>query len=440
MGSLAVVGSMISFKSHLGGFLVTALVWSSGSASAACTMATDITGTIGPSSVDLVERTMNRAIEQNCKSIFLRINTPGGTLPATRMVVEALLNSSIPVLCLVAPSGGHAGSAGAIILQACHVNGAMVGTNLGAATPIVLGGEQMPDDLRSKIINDTRSWLESITNLRGRSKKFGEDIIVKAKAVSADEALRLGAIDSVVSKQEDFLKFANGREVKLSDNKTDVVETGPLIEFGHDLRFRALELLADPETAYLLLMLSLALIYFEITHPGGFAAGVLGGIGLIVALIALQKLNVEWGGLSLLLLGLALLIAEAFVPSFGALGVGGLASFILGSLFLFDPLKTGGYRLPLLTILPTAFVIAGAMMTVAVLVWRSNRRVRRTGMAELEGLIGRVVESSSPTQGQIEINGEVWQFVSTQPVRVDAKARVTGFNGLTLTVQNIEEA
>lgn len=405
-------------------------------ASAACTIETQISGIVGPATLDLVERLEKRVREYKCESALLTINTPGGSLETTRYVVERILNFPVPVLCLVAPEGAHAGSAGAIILQACHVNGALSGTNLGAATPIQAGGQEIPKDLRQKILNDTRSWLDSITKLRGRNEQFGRDIIMEAKAVSAEEAFKLKAIDFAGGTKQEFLKFAEGRDVKLAGTERTKVKVGDLQIFSLDVRHRVLSLVTDPEIAYLLLLGSLGLLYFEFTHPGMIAPGVVGGLGLVISLVALHKLNVEWGGLILIFLGIAMLIAELFVTSFGALGVGGIIAFVLGSLFLFDPVKTGGFRLPLTLILPVAILFAAIFLGVGFLLLRTRKVRKKGGFDELINESGKVVAiEANGRSGMIEILGETWKFESVGPVMLGQKVKVTSYQGLKLNVQ-----
>jgi membrane-bound serine protease (ClpP class) len=294
----------------------------------------------------------------------------------------------------------------------------------------------MPEDLRNKILNDTRSWLESLTRLRGRSDQFGKDIILDAKAVTGEEALKLHAIDFVGAGKEEFLKFASGRNTKVAGDRQIKVAVGDLKTFPLDLRYRVVSVLTDPQLAYMILLGSLGLLYFEITHPGTMIAGVVGGIGLVVALVALHKLDVEWGGLALLLLGVAMLIAEMFVPSFGALGLGGIAAFIFGSIFLFDPVKTGGYRLPLSLILPVAALFAMIFLGVGYLLLRS-RSVKRKGgfedLMDLTGLVVRIDEGSQ--QGTVELRGELWSFESSKPVALNEKVIVRGHHGLVLKVE-----
>ncbi len=404
-----------------------------------CTKTVEITRTIGPATVDLLKRVEKRAAQEKCSSILLLVNTPGGSLDSTRTIVEMILNSPLPYLCLVSPSGGHAGSAGAIILQACHVNGGLTGTNLGAATPVTMSGD-IPKDLRQKIMNDTKSWLQSLTKLRGRNDQFGQDIIMEAKAVTAEEALKLKAIDYAGPTVADFLKFANGRKVKMAGATTQTVRTGPQSVFEFDTRHKTLSLLTDPEFAYMLLLGSLALLYFEITHPGTMVAGVLGGLGLVVAMIALNKLDVEWGGLMLIFLGIALLIAEMFVPAFGILGVGGITSFVLGSIFLFDPAKTFGYRLPLTLIAPVVLIFAAIFIGVSMLMIKTRAVKKKGGFEDLMGVMAKVVSLEDERHGQIELRGEIWKFKSDAPVALNDSVKVHGHKELVLHVTSYKES
>lgn len=404
-----------------------------------CTIELEMSGTIGPASVDLLERGIRYTLSQKCSSLLLLINTPGGNLQSTRLIVEAILNAPIPILCLVYPTGGHAGSAGAIIHQACHVNGAMVGTNLGAATPVMGGGQEMPEDLRKKMLNDARSWMESITQLRGRSEEFGKDIILEAKAVGAEEALKIGAIDFVAETKAEFLDFAQGRKVRMTEKTEAEVQVGPLIVMELDYRHRVVAFFTDPQIAYLLFMGSLALLYYEVTNPGTMVAGVVGGVGLVLSLVAMHKLDVRWGGLLLLLLGVALIIAEVFVPSFGILGIGGVVSFVMGSLFLYDPSVTGGYALPLETIIPVSLALALAMLGLTFLAVKSTKVKKRGSFDDMIGMVGEVAELTEPNKGLVNVNGEIWSFKSSHSVSVGEEVKVLSYQGLTLNVQPNKE-
>ncbi|WP_413581857.1 NfeD family protein [Bdellovibrio sp. HCB288] len=404
------------------------------SQAATCTLAVTVNDAITASTTDYLERAEKRAVENGCESIFVRVNTPGGSLQSTRRIVERMLASKIPYLCLITPQGGHAGSAGAIILQACHVNGGVKATNVGAATPILGTGEKMPDDLRNKMINDTVSWLEGVTKLRGRDLKFSKDIVTDAKSYSSTEAVEMKALDILAEDEADFLKKSEGRKVLIAGNETIEVKVGDLREFSPDTRYRILSFIADPEFAYLLFMGSLGLLYVELTHPGLVAPGVIGGIGLVFSLIAFHKLEVVWGGLALILLGIGFLIAEIFIPSFGILGIGGLVSLFVGSVFLFD--KATGYSLPYSIILPVVLAIGAVFFGIGYLALKTLRLKSKDSDADLKESLG-VVVSVDPTghKGQIAIMGETWNFVSEDSLNIAEHVAVTDRQGLTLNVK-----
>ena len=400
-----------------------------------CVLETKLDNVIGPASLDLVQRAKRRAIKNNCGSVLLLINTPGGNLQTTRLIVEEILNSPVPFLCFVYPPGGHAGSAGAIILQSCHLAGAAEGTNIGAATPIEETGANIPSDLRKKILNDTVAWVTSLAHLRGRNEKFAEDIIRQAKAVSADDALKLKAIEFVGATPEDFLKFAVGRTIRLEDNREVELRPGRVILFSHDLRFKVMDILMNPQVAYFLLMGSLGLLYFEITHPGFVAPGVIGGLGLILALSALHMMDVTWGAVLLILSGIGLLIAEAFMPTFGIVGFGGIVAFFIGSLFLFDYGATG-FSLPLSVILPTVIFLGALLLGIAYLAFSYRKRRKLAGFGALIGILAKVtdIQAGDAKHGYVEVEGELWRFESDEPLTIGQEVRIMNHKGFTLQV------
>ncbi|WP_413291125.1 NfeD family protein [Bdellovibrio sp. HCB337] len=404
-----------------------------------CTVAVTIREPIGAATLDYLTRAERFAVDNKCGSIFVRMNTPGGSLQSTRLIIEKILASPVPYLCLISPSGGHAGSAGAIILMACHVSGGLTATNIGAATPI-LGGNtgETPTDLRNKMVNDTVSWLEGIAKLRGRNQQFAKEIVTEAKAVSIDEAIKIKALDIVANNELEFLNKAKGSKVQIREDKDLAVDVGSLREFEPDLRYKILNFTADPEIAYLLFMGSIALLYAEITHPGLVAPGVIGGIGLILSLIAFHKLDVEWGGLALILLGVAFLIAEVFVASFGILGVGGIISFVVGSLLLFDR-ETTGYTLPWTLIAAVTVVVAGFMLGLGYLALRTIRTRRKDADFDLKTKKVKVVAvDSTGLSGQVEIQGEFWKFISDEKIQMTDDIQVLGRQGLTLKISKKE--
>jgi membrane-bound serine protease (ClpP class) len=404
----------------------------------ACTVGVTIREGIGAATLDYLTRAENFAAEKKCGSILVRMNTPGGSLQSTRLIVERILASPVPYLCLISPPGGHAGSAGAIILMACHVNGGLTATNIGAATPILGNGAEAPKDLRNKMVNDTVSWLEGIVGLRGRDLQFAKEIVTEAKAVSAEEAKKLKALDFVTNNEQEFLHAAQGHKIILGEKKESTVEVGPLVEFAPDLRYQILNFTADPEIAYLLFMGSIALLYAEITHPGLVAPGVIGGIGLVLSLIAFHKLEVFWGGLALILLGIAFLVAELFVASFGVLGIGGVISFVVGSVLLFDRDITG-YSLPWTLIGGVTLVVVAILLGLGGMALRTVRRRRKDTDHDLKTKTVKVVSvEPGGLVGQVEILGEVWRFRSDHEIQLADQVEVLSREGLTLHIKKKE--
>jgi membrane-bound serine protease (ClpP class) len=398
-----------------------------------CTLEIKIEGIIGPGISDYVDRAIQKAQNEKCGSILALMNTPGGNLESTRIIVEKILNSPVPFLCLVTPQGAHAGSAGAIILQACHVNGALHATNIGAATPIAGNGQDIAKDLRKKVINDTVSWIESLVQLRKRNLDFAKKMVTEAKSFSSEEAFKEKAIDILSNNVDEFLKETKGKEVLVGKDKMKVMP-GEIIVYNTDSRFFVLQLLSDPQISYLVFMGSIALLYFEFTHPGMIAPGVFGSIGLILSLMSFHRLDVWWGGVALIFLGIIMLILEMFVPSFGALGVGGIIAFILGGIFLFDTSQTA-YHLPLYTILPTALVLGGLMIGIGFLALRNRKIKVKTGSENMIGKKLKIAFLENSRKGKVKYHGEFWNFESHSDVEEGDQVIVTEVNGLTLKVK-----
>ncbi len=410
-----------------------------------CTTEATIDGAISTATYDFVDRTIKRTVRESCKSILFHVNTPGGSLQTTRMIVEKILSSPVPVLCLVGPEGGHAGSAGALILLACHVSGVLPATNIGAATPIAGGGATLGDDLRKKIVEDTKSWSIALAKRRGRSVVFAEKIVTEAKAYDADEALKAGGVDIGAKSVADFLTQAEGRSVLMAatleaeSGTTAKVETGALVPIEKDWRERVLSVITDPEFSYLIFMAALGLLYFEITHPGAIAPGVAGALMLVTSLISFQKLDVSWGGVGLIALGILFLIAEAFVPSFGALGIGGVIALGVGSVLLYDP-SSGGLALSLWLSLGVPLTLGISLFGFAL--WIFKTRKQGTESVSESGLLGQMVKtdrvSADGLSGTVTVRGEIWAFESSVPVRLGEEVRIDEMTGLKLRVHALK--
>ncbi len=404
-----------------------------------------IEGAISTATYDFVDRSISRAVRESCKSILFTINTPGGSLQTTRMIVEKILSSPIPVLCLVGPEGAHAGSAGALIMLACHVSGVLPATNIGAATPIAGGGASLGDDLRKKMVEDTKSWAVSLAKKRGRSEVFAEKIVTEAKSYDGESAVRFGGVDILANTTADFLKKAEGKVVRVAGSLDGnagveaIVQIGASLPIEKDWRERLLSILTDPEFSYLVFMAAIGLLYFELTHPGAIAPGVAGALLLTVSLIAFQKLDVSWGGVALMSLGILFLVAEAFVPSFGALGIGGIIALSVGSVLLYDP-ASGGLTLSLWMSLGVPLTMGIALLALAFWIFR-NRRRGGESVSEA-GIIGETVRieqiENEGHVGRLTVRGEIWTFESQESVFPGDSVRITAMNGLKLKVEKVE--
>ncbi len=425
----------------------------------------EVRGAIGPASRDFVLRSLEKAKERDAAVAILKLDTPGGLESSMRDIVQAILASPVPVLGYVAPEGARAASAGTYILYACHVAAMAPATNLGAATPVQIGGLPLParppsdnrpsdsdapkpteppaakpdtrtppmmvDDMERKLVNDARAYIRSLAQLRGRNADWAEQAVSEAASLSAQDALQQGVIDLIATDATDLLRQADGRWVEIVGDKRPLATRGLTVEIlAPDWRDRLLALIAHPLVAYVLLLVGIYGLVFELVNPGMALPGVLGGICLLLALFAFQVLPVNAAGLALLLLGLIFMIAEAFVPSFGALGLGGVAAFVAGSLLLWD--ETGpGYEIPLALILGFALASATILIGLAVLALRQHRRPSVSGARELLGATITVV-GDDPNRAWV--HGESWRIRADRPLRQGERVRVAGRDGLTLLV------
>ncbi|MFZ1641484.1 MAG: nodulation protein NfeD [Candidatus Contendobacter sp.] len=424
----------------------------------------EVRGAIDPASRDFILRGLTQAHERNAAVAILKLDTPGGLDSSMRDIIQAILASPVPVIGYVAPDGARAASAGAYILYACHLAAMAPATNLGAATPVRIGGLPLPTppprdpakesaapksgdpsatppeaaptgDLEHKLINDARAYIRSLAQLRGRNADWAEQAVTEAASLSARDALQQGVIDLVALDIPDLLRQADGRQVAVaSGNQTLATRSLTVETLEPDWRTRLLGMIAHPMTAYILLLIGVYGLIFELAHPGIAAPGVLGGICLLLALFAFQVMPVNAAGLALLLLGLAFMIAEAFAPSFGALGLGGIAAFVAGSLLLWD--ETGpGYQIPLALILGFALASAGLLIGLATLLIRQRARPVVSGAEQLLGAVGAVMAGDP---GRVWIHGESWLARAGRPLRPGERVRVASRDGLTLFVQPLD--
>ncbi|WP_039561266.1 NfeD family protein [Pseudomonas flexibilis] len=410
-----------------------------------------VEGVIGPASADYLVRGLARAAEQGAQLVVLRIDTPGGLDSSMRDIIKAILASPVPVASYVAPSGARAASAGTYILYASHVAAMAPGTNLGAATPVAVGGApggppqqpspegeqaQKPDDaMTRKQVNDAAAYIRGLAQLRGRNAEWAEQAVREAGSLTAEDALRLKVIDHLAADLPALLAQLDGKTLQTAAGPRSLAAAGaPLEAHQPDWRTRILSVITNPSVALVLMMIGIYGLIFEFSSPGTGIGGVMGGICLILGLYALQLLPVNYAGVALILLGLVCMAAEAFLPSFGVLGFGGIAAFVFGALILIDT-EVPGFGIPLSVILVTAAASAALMLAILGMALRARRQRQVAGDAGLVGSLVRVdALENDPRQGWVSLQGERWQVRSGEPLQVGQRVQVLARDGLTLRV------
>ena len=422
----------------------------------------DVEGPIGPATSHYVYSGLEKAQDQDASLVVLRMNTPGGLDTSMREIIKDILASPIPVVAYVAPSGSRAASAGTYILYASHVAAMAPGTTVGAATPIQIGGAPMPpggtdeserepksegDDgeqraktperhptMADKVLSDAVAYIRSLAQMRGRNAEWAEKAVREAASLTSEEALREGVIDLLAISMADLLQKLDGREASVA-GRVQILDTDGIMvrEIEPDWRSRLLAVITDPNIAYILMILGMYGLILEFYNPGMFVPGITGAISLLLALYAFHVLPVNFAGLALLLLGIALMLAEAFVPSFGALGIGGATAFVIGSVMLLET-DVPGYGISWLLIGSIALVSSGIFLVVMILLVRARRRAVVTGPEEMIGSEGQVIDWSGDT-GRIHIHGENWRARASKPLQPGQWVRVANIDGLTLVVK-----
>jgi membrane-bound serine protease (ClpP class) len=413
----------------------------------------NLDGAITPAAADYAVRAMRKAADSQAALVVLKLDTPGGLDKSMRAIIKAILASPVPVATFVAPDGARAASAGTFILYASHVAAMAPATNLGAATPVAIGGEEprdianknkkdekaaAPDNresLRSKQINDAAAYIRGLAVARGRNADWAERAVREAVSLPADEAKKLGVIDLVARDVADLLKQLDGRKVNVQGAERELrTADASQVEIEPDWRTRLLMIVTDPSVAVILMMIGIYGLIFEFMNPGFVLPGVLGGICLLIALYAFQLLPINYAGIALMLLGAIFIVAEAFVPSFGALGIGGLAAIAIGMFILIDPDMAPGFAIPLSFIAGFSALMAAAVFATAFFALKVRDRPIVSGREELEGAEALVL-GDFDKEGWARVHGETWRVRSATPMKEGDRARVVAISGLTLTIQ-----
>lgn len=407
------------------------------SASTAQVRVLSLDGPVHPASAEYIIEGVLGAAAEGADAVVLKVNTPGGLLGSTREIVQLLLDPPLPVISWVAPRGGEAASAGVFIVMAANVAAMAPGTTIGASTPVLATGGDMEGAMGEKVLRSTAAFAKSIAEERGRNVLWAESAVKSAISATDREALEENVVDLVASDLSGLLAGVSGRRVVVG-GETRVLELEGAVPGVVEPTFRqqVLGLLADPTIAYFLLLAGILGLYLEISNPGSMIPGVIGAICLLVAASGFQILPINLSGLGLLFLGIALLVAELFVPSFGILGVGGFLSFVLGSLYLFEA-PGGGFEVDRGVIGGAAAAVGAIMLVMGTLVVRSFGRRSVTGAEGLVGQVGQVREAIGP-QGQVFVAGESWRARANTEIPVGRRVRVVAVNGLELRVEAID--
>lgn len=404
-----------------------------------------IDGMINPATADFIRESIAQSGQDGARALIIQLDTPGGLLTSTKDIVQDIFAAPLPVIVYVAPSGGGAGSAGVFITMSGHVAAMAPGTTIGAAHPVASGGQNIEGDMREKVENFTATFSESIAQRRGRNVEWAEKAVRESVVITENEAIQKKVVDFTAVDIQDVLRKADGRKVEVG-NASVVVKTklaAPaegtvrVVPLDMRLKHKVLNIVADPTVAYLLMMAGLLGLYLEFSHPGLGFAGIGGGICLLLALTAFQVLPISYAGMSLLLLGIGLLVAELFLPTFGLLGAGGVVAFVLGSLFLFD--APAQEIMITRSVIVTVALCAGLMMfTLTMLAARAWRQKPVSGTGGLVGTKGEVRIRIAP-RGKVWVNGEYWNAESDEEIEVGQQIEVVAVQGLMMRVRKAAE-
>jgi membrane-bound serine protease (ClpP class) len=398
-------------------------------------MIIELEGPISPGSAMYVIRGLEKAEEDQAEMCILRLDTPGGLASSMRSIVKAILNSSVPVAVYVGPRGAGAASAGVMVTVAGHVAAMAPGTNIGAAHPVAAGGKEIEKTMSEKVVNDMAAYARGIAEDKGRNGEWVEKAIRESVSITADEAVEKNVVDLIAKDMDELLGQLDGREVSLATGKV-TLKTADLakVHYRPGFRDRVLRTISDPNIAYILMMIGLAGLYFELSHPGAIFPGVIGAISLILAFYSFQTLPVNYAGLLLIALAIILFIAEVKVASYGVLSVGGLIALTLGSIMLFEDVSVS-----LRLMAPTIVLVGGFFVVVASLAFRAYRGKPASGR---EGLIGEegLVEKTLDPEGLIFIHGGYWRATAPEKIREGERVTVEEVDGLTLKVKRVSHS
>jgi membrane-bound serine protease (ClpP class) len=414
-------------------FALLGAIYAFGQGTGPRVVAVSVEGDIHPITVEIVSHAIDQARSENAAMLLVRINTPGGLLDATREIIQKLDASRVPVVTYVTPSGARGASAGFFVLQAGDVAAMAPGTNTGASSPVMMVG-QMDQVMRSKVENDAAAMLRSMMSRRGRNSEIGEQTIRQAKSFTEKEALDQKLIELIANSEQQLFEQLDGREIKRWDGRKVTLHLAGanVTEVQRTLRERVIFAIADPNIGFILMVLGVLGIYVEFHAPGLIFPGIAGAILVLLGLSSLSILPINWVGVALLALSLALFVLEAKFASHGMLGIGGTISMVLGALLLVN--GPPEMRIHLSTALAMALPFAAITMFLVSMVIKARKNKVLTGA---EGMIGQlgVAQTALEPEGQVLVRGEYWDAIAPSPIPAGAEVRVRGVAGLKLQVE-----
>jgi len=395
-----------------------------------------INDAITPAIADFIKRGIEQSVKDKAECLIIQMDTPGGLDLSMRDIIKEMMNADIPIVVYVAPSGARAASAGVFITLASDIAVMAPGTNIGAAHPVAVGGGKMDRTMAEKVVNDAVAYIESIAEKKGRNVKWAAKAVRESVSITETEALKIKIIDLIAKDVDDLLAKIDGKTVEKSRRTLKLATKGlktNRVEMGFRESFLAT--LSNPNIAYILMMIGLAGLYFELSNPGAVFPGVIGGICLILAFFAFRTLPVNYAGILLILLGIFLFIAEIKIASYGLLSVGGVISLALGSIMLFDsPLPF--LRASLTVIIPTVLVAAGFFIFAVTMTVKAHRAKPATGKEGLLGEVGKATTRIDP-EGKVFVHGEFWNAYADGVIEEGQKIRVVKAEGLMVKVEKL---
>ena len=397
----------------------------------------EVDGIINPATAKFIIESIDQASQQGAQCLIIQLDTPGGLMESMRLIVKKILTSNIPIIVYVAPSGARAASAGVFITMAAHIAVMAPSTHIGAAHPVSLGEGKESKTMGEKIVNDTVSYIKTTAKVRGRNVDWAEKAVRKSVSITEEEAVKLNVVDFISPNLQDLLTKIDGKVVKFDGITRTLLTKGVQPRsIQMSWRYRFLDIISNPSIAYILLMLGIYGVFFELSTPGAILPGVVGGIFLILAFYALQMLPISFAGLALILFAIILFIAEIKVVSHGLLAVGGVISLLLGSLMLIES-PAEYMRISLTVIIPAVLVSAAFFIFAVTMAIRARLKKPSTGM---EGLIGEegIASTNITPEGKVSIHGEFWNVITDQNIERGEKVLVIGVKNLKLKVKKIE--